>query len=230
MDAAFKILSSNGVAGILRELGPAFERSSEQRLAIDFDAATILKQKIQDGAAFDVAILTAVIADDLIKAGKLVAGTRADIARSGVGVAVRAGSPKPDIGTTEALKRALLHARSVAYTTQGASGQYFAGLLDKLGIADPVKARAKTMRSGVIGELVAKGEAELAVQQISELVTVSGIELVGPLPPELQTYTMFAAAVGASAKEPEAANALIKFLTAPEALPVIKAKGMEPPG
>jgi len=143
---------------------------------------------------------------------------------------VRAGTPKPDIGTTEGFKRALLEAKSVAYTTQGASGQYFAGLLVKLGIADEVRAKAKIMPSGFVGELVAKGKAELAVQQISELMTVSGIELAGPLPPELQTYTMFAAAVSASAKEPAAARAFVKFLSALDALPVIKAKGMEPPG
>lgn len=230
MAAEIKVLSSTGVSGILRELGPAFERSFEQKLAIELDAAAILRQRIQDGAAFDVAILTAAIADDLIKAGKLVAATRADIARSGVGVAVRAGAPEPDIGTTEAFKRTLLDANSVAYTTQGASGQYFAGLLGKLGIADQVKAKAKTLPSGAIAELVAKGEAELAVQQTSELMTVSGVELVGPLPRELQTYTMFTAAVSASAREPEAAKAYIKFLTAPDAMPMIKAKGMEPPG
>ncbi|HKX10052.1 MAG TPA: substrate-binding domain-containing protein [Stellaceae bacterium] len=229
MAAAIKVLSSNGVAGILRELGPTFERSSGQRLAIDLDAASILKRKILDGAAFDVAILTAAIADDLIKAGKLVAATRADIARSGVGVAVRAGAPKPDIGTTEAFRRALLDAKSVAYTTQGASGQYFVSLLEKLGIADQVKAKAKTRPSGIIGELLASGEAELAVQQISELMKVSGIELLGPLPPELQSYTTFTAAVSASAKEPAAAKAFIKFLSAPEALPVIKTNGMESP-
>lgn len=230
MAAAINVLASNGVAGILRELGPAFERSTERRLAFDFDAAAILKQKIQDGAAFDIAILTAAIADDLIKAGKLVAATRADIARSGVGVAVRAGAPEPDIGTTEAIRRTLLEAKSVAYTTQGASGRYFAALLEKLGIAEQVKAKAKTMPSGIIGELVATGEAELAVQQISELMTVSGIELLGPVPPELQSYTTFTAAVSTSAKKPAAARVLIKFLTAPDALPAIKAKGMEPPG
>ena len=230
MAAEMRVLSSNGVRGILRDLGPAFEHCSRHRLAIDFDAAAILEQKIQDGAAFDVAILTAAIGDDLIRAGKLVAATRADIARSGVGVAVRAGVRKPDVGTTEGFKRALLDAKSVAYTTQGASGQYFAGLLERLGIADQVRAKAKTKRSGIIGELVAMGEAELAVQQISELMTVSGIQIAGPLPPALQFYTMFTAAVSASAKEPRAAKAFIKFLTTSDALPVIKAKGMEPPG
>ena len=230
MVSEITILSSNGVRGILNELGPAFERRSEQRLAVQFDAAAILRQRIENGAAFDVAILTAPIADDLIKAGKLVTATRADIARSGVGMAVRMGAPKPDISTPEAFKGALLAAQSVAYTTQGASGQYFASLLEKLGVADRVRAKARTMPSGVTGELVATGEAELAVQQISELMTAPGVELVGPLPPELQSYTMFTAAVGASASEPEAATAFIKFLTAPEALPAIWASGMILPG
>jgi molybdate transport system substrate-binding protein len=230
MPTELKVLSSNGVKGILRELGPVFEQGSSMRLTIELDAAAILKRKIEDGAAFDLTILTADIADELIKTGKLLGGTRTNIARSGVGVGVRGGAPKPDIGTTEALKRALLDARSVAYTTRGASGQYFAGLLEILGIADRIRAKAKTMPGGIVAELVARGEAELAVQQISELMTVSGVEVAGPLPPELQTYTTFTAAVSASAKEPAAARAFIKFLSAPEALPLIKAKGMEPPG
>ena len=228
MAAEIRVLSSNGVAGVLRELGPAFERRSEQRLAIQFDAAAILKQKIEDGLVFDVAILTAEITDDLITGGALVAETRADIARSGVGVAVRAGAPKPDISSSAAFMRALLNAKSVAYATQGASGRYFLGLLERLGIAERIKAKAKTRPSGAIAALVAMSEAELAVQQISELMTVSGVELVGPLPPELQTHTTFTAAVSASAREPGAAKAFIKFLTAFEALPVIRAKGMEP--
>ncbi len=230
MAAEIRVLASNGVMGILRELGPAFERRSEQKLAIQFEAAAVLKDMIQRGAAFDLAILTAAITDDLIKARALARATRADIARSGVGVAVRTGAPKPDISTPAAFKRALLDAKSVAYATQGASGQYFAGLLERLGIAEWIKARAKTLPSGAIAELVATGKADLAVQQISELMTVSGVELVGPLPAELQSNTMFTAAVSRSAREPEAAKAFIKFLTAPEALAVIRAKSMEPAG
>jgi molybdate transport system substrate-binding protein len=225
--AEIKLLASNGVTAILRELGPEFERVSGNTLKIELDVASALKTRIEGGEAFDVAILTAGITDDLIKAGKL-AGSRADIARSGVGVAIRAGAPKPDISTADAFKQTLLAAKSVAYTTQGASGQYFASLLVKLGIADEIKAKAKLLPGGAVAELVARGEAELAVQQISELLPVAGAEFLGPLPPELQSYTVFSAAIGANAKDPASAKALIEFLTAPKVAPVLKTKRMEP--
>jgi molybdate transport system substrate-binding protein len=150
------------------------------------------------------------------------------LARSGIGIAVRAGAPKPDIATADALKRALLAAKSVAYTIEGASGIYFAAVLARLGIAAEVKAKAKLLTSGATAELAARGEAELAVQQISEILPVAGAELVGPLPPELQLQTVFAVGIGSQAKMPDAAAALARFLTSPEAVCVIRAKGLEP--
>jgi molybdate transport system substrate-binding protein len=227
--AEIKVLSTNGVTSVMRELGPEFERATGHKLVIRYDVTTALRNQIQGGETFDVAILTGPVTDELLKQGKLAAGTRADIARSGVGVAIRAGAPKPDISTVEAFKRTMLAAKSVAYTTQGASGIYFASVLQRLGIAEAMKPKAKLQPGGAVAELVARGEAELAVQQISELISVAGVELVGPFPPELQSITVFSAGVAASAKEPEAARALIQFLTAPAASPVIKAKGMEPP-
>lgn len=226
--AEVTVLASNGVTAVMKELGPQFERGTENKLAIRFDLANVLKEQIQGGEAFDVAILTAPVADDLVKQGKIVAGARSDFARSGVGVAIRAGAPRPDISTVEAFKKTMLDAKSVAYTTQGASGIYFAKLLERLGIAEAIKAKAKLQPGGAVAELAAKGEAELAVQQVSELLPVAGAELLGPFPPEIQSYTVFAAVLGTSAKEPEAAKALIKFLAAPAAIPVIKSKGMEP--
>jgi molybdate transport system substrate-binding protein len=188
-----KVLASNGVKAVLRELAPQFERSTGHNLAITFDRSSELKKRIEAGELFDVAILTGPMIDGLMQQRKVAAGTGANMARSGVGVAVRAGAPKPDIGTVEAFKRALLDAKSVAYTTEGASGVYFASVLQRLRIADAVQAKSKTQPGGAVGELVARGEAELAVPQISELLPVAGTEVVGPFPPELQSFTLFTA-------------------------------------
>jgi molybdate transport system substrate-binding protein len=226
--AEIRLISSNGVSAVLSVLGPQFEKASGDTLVIHFDTANALKDKILAGEDFDVAILTGPIVDELIKAGKIAAGSRTDIARSGVGVAIRAGASRPDISTVEAFKHTLLAAKSVAYTTTGASGLYFAGLIERLGIADQVKAKAKLQPGGAVAELVASGEAELAVQQLSELMPVKGSEILGPLPPELQHYTVFSAGMGTAATQTAAAKALVEFLTAPAALPIIKAKGMEP--
>ena len=226
--AEIAILSSNGVGAVLRELGPAFERASGNKLAIRYDTAAILQKEIAAGAPFDLAILTGPVIDALAKQGKIVAGSRADLAKSGIGIAIRAGAPRPDIASTESFKRTLLAAKSIAYTTQGASGIYFAGLIERLGIADAVKAKAKLQSGGAVAELVARGDAELAVQQISEILPVAGAELLGPLPPELQSFTVFSSGIGSAAKAGDAARAFVKFLTAPKALPVIKAKGMVP--
>ena len=186
-----------------------------------------MRKEIDAGAAFDVAILTAEVTDDLIKQGK-VTGSRSDIAKSGVGVGVRAGAPKPDISTAEAFKRTLLSAKSVAYSAQGMSGVYFASLLQRLGIADEMRPKSKVQSGVPTGEVAARGEAELAIQQISELLPVAGLDLVGPFPPELQLYTVFSAGLGAHAKNKAGAQALIDFLSAQKSNPLLKAKGLEP--
>ncbi len=222
-----KVLSTNGVASLLRELAPQFERAAGHTLAITWGATNGLRKEIDAGAAFDVAILTAEVTDDLIRQGKIV-GTRSDIAKSGVGVAIRAGARKPDISTVEAFKRTLLDAQSVAYSAHGMSGVYFASLLQRLGIAEQMKPKSRVPASGPTGEVAARGEAELAIQQISELLPVAGIELVGPFPAELQVFTVFSAGLGANAKETAGAQALIDFLSAQKTNPLIKAKGLEP--
>ena len=173
--------------------------------------------------------MTSTVTDELIEQGKLVAATRTDIAHGGIGIGVRAGAPKPDIGSVEALKRALLAAKSVAYSKAGASGIYFAGLLERLGLAEAMRPKTKYGTSNV-GQMVADGEAELGVQLINELLPIRGVEIVGPLPAEVQSYVTLTACVGTQASEPAIAEEFIRFLTAPAALPVIKAKGLEPGG
>lgn len=173
-------------------------------------------------------ILNAPAIDELTKQGRIAAGSRRTLAHCGVGIAVRAGAPKPDIRSVEAFKRALLDAKSIAHTEAGASGIYFAGLIERLGIAAQVKAKARTRPGGLIGRLVASGEAELAVQQIPELMAVAGIDLVGPLPPELQLISVVTAAIFADAKQPDAAQALIAFLATPAAARVFKTHGLDP--
>jgi len=222
-----KVLSTIGVRSVVEELAPQYEQKTGNKLAITFGIANDLKRQIEAGEAFDLAILTAVVADDMIKQGKLVGATRTDVARGGIGIAVKAGAPKPDISTVEALKKALLAAQSVTLPSGGASSIYFAGLLERLGIAEAMKPKLK-YGTGSVAELVAAGEAEMAVQLITELLATRGIELVGPLPAEVQNYIVLTAGVGTQAKEPALAKDFLQFLTGPAAAPVIKSKGLEP--
>jgi molybdate transport system substrate-binding protein len=226
--AEIKVLSSNGMRAVMLELVPEFERTSGYKVSISYDSANMILSRIKSGETADLAIVTASASDELMKQGKIAAGSRGEIASSGIGIAVRAGAPKPDISSVEAFKRSLLNAKSITYTTTGASGIYFAGLIERLGIAGQVTAKAKVTPGGLVGELVARGEAEIAVQQIPELMAMAGVELVGPLPPELQNITVLSAGVFAAARQPDAARTLIKFLLTPAAARVIKAKGMEP--
>jgi molybdate transport system substrate-binding protein len=176
----------------------------------------------------DVVILAAGALDELIKQGKVVPGSRVDLARSSIGMAVRAGAPKPDISTVDALKRTLLEAKSIAYSAS-ASGVYLSQeLFQRLGIADQIQGKCKRIASEPVGVVVARGDAEIGFQQISELLPVAGIDYVGPLPLEVQRVTVFSAGVAVGAKQPGAARALIKFLASPGVVPVIKKTGLEP--
>ena len=223
-----KILCTNGVKSVMLDLVPAFERATGSKLAITWGSANGLLQELDAGAGGDLVILTAEAIEDLIKQGKVVAGSRVDIARSGIGVAVRKGAGKPDIGSPEALKRALLAAKSVAHSKTGMSGIYFPTVLARLGIADEMKSKIVMPDPGTpVGEVVAKGDAEIGIQQISELLPVAGVEIVGPLPAALQKITTFSAGLLAAAKEPDAAKALVKFVAA-QSPPLLKAKGLEP--
>jgi len=227
--AEIKVLASNGVKEALNELAPAFERETGHQLVIAFGLATALKRQIEAGEAFDLAILPAAGLDDLAKQGRVDAGASAPIARSGVGIGIKKGAPRPDIGTPEALKRTLLSAKSITWAKEGQSGIYFAGLLERIGIAEQMKPKIVPAASGVeVGKLVAGGQVQLGVILVNELMAAPGVEVLGPLPAELQNYTVFHAGVGVGSKDSSAAKALIKFLTTPSAGAVFKAKGQEP--
>ncbi len=225
--AEVKVIGANPIKAVVQELGSQFERESGHKLVTKFVSGPVVKREIDAGEPFDLAISITPVIDDLTKEGKIVAATRADVAYAGVGVGVRAGAPKPDISSTEAFKRTLLNAKSVAHSAEGASGVYFKNLLERLGIVEEMKPKLKPMSGDVLAQAVPRGEAEMIISSISDIIA-GGTVLVGPLPSELQLYIRFAAGVGTNAKEAEAAKALIQFLTAPAAVPVIKAKGMEP--
>ena len=217
---------------VVLELVPQFEKETGHKAVVDNDTAGGLAKRIDGGEAFDLAVITPGVIADLAKKGKVVADSRANVARVGVGVVVKEGAPLPDIGSVDAFKRALIAAKSVAYidpASGGSSGIYLTGLFDKLGIAAEIKPKAKLKQGGYVAELIANGEAELGLHQISEILPVKGVKLVGPLPAEIQNYTTYAAAVGADAKQPDAARALLKLLTGPAADTVLKARGMERP-
>jgi molybdate transport system substrate-binding protein len=226
--AEINVIASTAMREVLEELVPMFERASGHKVAVSFQSGAVLPVKVKEGAQADLVVTTPQTIDELVKEGKLVAGTRADFVRSGAGVAVRAGAPKPDISTPEALKTALLAAKSVGYS-QGPSGVHFMSMMARLGIADQIKAKGVVPPLGQrVGALIAKGDAEIGVQQITELLLIPGIDFVGPLPKELQANIVYATATPSTAKERDAAAALVKFLSSEPALPIIKKLGLEP--
>ena len=226
--AELRVLITNGMKPVMTEVAAQFERSSGHKLSIRYEGSAILQQEITRGDAFDVAMLIASNMDAVAKLDKIAAATRVNVARSGLGMVVRAGQPKPDISTVDAFKRAMLDAKSIAYVTKGASGVHFIAVCERLGIAEQVKAKGKTLPTGTVAEFVANGEAELAIQQKSELASLKGTDLLGPLPPEVDLISLIAAAASASTKESDAAKAFIKFFATPDVITVIKAKGMDP--
>jgi molybdate transport system substrate-binding protein len=223
--AEIRMLVSNALKTSLEVLAPEFERAAEHKLMITFGAASELKAEIDKGAAFDVAILTPAAIDTLARDGKV----SADIARAPFGLAVRKGASKPDLGTVEGFKQALLKANSIAYVEAGAGSPYFKSLLERLGIADQVRPKLKPQpTSNPAGKAVANGEAELGITAISEILPYAGAEVAGPLPAEIQFYSVSTGAVAANSKVGEAAHTVIRFLTTPAAAAVFKAKGLEP--
>jgi molybdate transport system substrate-binding protein len=232
--AELKVLSAIGMQAVLEDLGPKFERATGHKLAISFATAGAAVKRAQGGEAADVVIVTRQGIDGLVKNGKAAANNVTSLASAGISVAVRKGASKPDISSPDALKRTLLAAKSISYVdpaSGGASGIHFAKVLDRLGIASEMKSKTafpNPKTPAEVGVLVANGEAEIGVHIIVELISVAGIDIVGPLPGDLQNTIVFAAAVMASAKDAEAAKALVNFLRTPEAVAVTKAKGMEP--
>ena len=223
-----EILATNAMDAALRELIPAFERESGQRIAVSYHSTNQIVELVRGGAAADLLIAGRAAIDELASEGKIAPGATLDLAASGIGVCVRAGAPRPDIGTVEAFKRALLAAKSISHTSTGQAGSYFAALIERLGIAEQVKAKARVPAGGIVGEFVARWEAELGIQQISEVRAVPGVELAGPLPPEIQKMTVFSAGIRAGAQHAEEAWAFVDFLTSSSAQRAMKFNGLEP--
>jgi molybdate transport system substrate-binding protein len=229
--AELKVLTAGAFKQIVVALAPEFEKASGHKLVIENETVGALVKQIEGGERFDVTFLSPGAVDDLVKKGKIADGSRVNIARVGIGVMVKDGAPKPDISSVDAFKTALLAAKSVAYidpASGGSSGIYVAKLLDQLGITDQIKPKAKLKQGGYVADLIVSGEAELGVHQISEIVPVNGVTLVGPLPKEIQNYTTYAAGISAAPGDADAAKALVKFLTGPRTAELLKQKGMEP--
>ena len=221
-----KVLSSIATKEAYNVLVPQFERASGQTVSTTWAGTVDIVKRMAAGEVHDLIMVSSTEMDELIKQGKVAADSRVDIAKSGIGVAVRAGAPRPDISSGAALKQTLLAAKTVGYTS-GPSGVYMAGLIERMGIAAEIKPKFRSVPSG--GTIVASGECEIGFQQVSELVHIKGIDYIGPLPAEVQRITVFASGVHAGAKNPDGAKALVRFLTAPAADGTIKATGLERP-
>lgn len=222
------MLSTLGLMGAMRSLSSAFEAASGIHVDADFAPTLALVKRLRAGEAADLVILTREGLDEMIAEGRVVPDSAADLARSYVGIAVRAGQAHPDIATEVALRKTLLAARSVAYSRLGASGVYFAQLIQQWGIAAEINAKATVVEQGFTAERLVSGEADLAVQQISELKQVAGIEVVGPVPHELQTPAVFSAGRMANAIQANAADRLLRYLASSEVVPVLRQSGLEP--
>ena len=226
--AEIDVLSTQATQEAYLELVAQFEKATGHKVKTDFTGTLNVQKRLAAGESFDLIIMAGPAIDEQIKLGKARTGSRVDIARSGTGVAVRKGAPKPDIGSVEAFRKTLLSAKSIGYST-GPSGVYMLSVFEKLGVGDQVKGKLKQTPSGVfVGNLIANGDTEIGFQQISELVHFPGIDYVGPLPGDLQRMTVFSAGTHAGTRQPDAAKALVKFLTAPAAAPVIRKHGLEP--
>jgi molybdate transport system substrate-binding protein len=227
--ADIKVLTAGAMKSVVLALQPGFEAQSGHKLVVDNGTAGDLARRIGGGEAFDVAIITPPIVAELIKQGKLAAGTDANIAAVGIGVAVKEGAAKPAIATVEEFKQALLAAGTVAYIDPragGSSGIYFDKLLEKLGIADAVRAKAKLKASGYVAELIVSGEADLAIHQISEILPVKGVTLVGPLPAEIQNFTIYTVGLSPSANNADAAKAFAGYLASPAVDAILTPRGL----
>jgi molybdate transport system substrate-binding protein len=230
--AEVKVFSTIGVQAALEELAPKFEQATGSKLNITWATAAILVKRVQAGETADLMVLTKQSLDALTKDNKATAGADAVFASSGMAVVVKKGAPKPDISTPDAFKQALINAKTIAYSDPaagGASGVYFAKLLERMGIADQMKGKTRhPPPSGNSANLVVAGEADLAIQQEPEVMSVAGIDMVGPLPADVNNITAYAAGIGAGSQQADAATALIRFLHSPEAQAVFKAKGLKP--
>jgi molybdate transport system substrate-binding protein len=228
-----RVMTSGGFTAPYNAVIPEYERTTHDKVLTAYGASMggapdSIPMRLERGEAVDVVILASTALDDLIKKGKVVAGSRVDLVRSLIGMAVRSGAPKPDISTADAFKRALLEAKSIAYSAS-ASGTYLSSeLFPRMGIADQVKAKSHRIESERVGDVVARGDAEIGFQQISELLPIEGIDYIGPIPDELQSVTVFSAGIAVGAKNVDGAKALIKYLSSLAVAPVIIKSGLEP--
>jgi len=226
--AEIKVIGSPGTRAPYTLLVPGFEKATGHKVTTTWGGVNAVAKRVADGEVADVVMLPAAQIDDLIKLGKLIADSRVNVATSGIGVAIRAGAPKIDASSSEGIRKALLAAKAIAYSA-GPSGVHMARLIANWGLTDELKAKIVPPIPDVpIGEVVARGDAEIGFQQVSELLPVTGIDYLGPLPADIQEVTVFSAGVHKAAGTTDAARALLKFLTAPEAAAIIRKTGMEP--
>lgn len=225
--AEIKVMASAAFKEAYLELVPEFERSTGHKVVTLWVPSVQMMSRLKGGEMVDLVIMSAASLDELTEHGMIDPANRFNLAKSGVGVAVKAGASRPDISSGEALKRTVLAAKSIVYST-GPSGIYLASLFQRMGIADQIQHKIKQVQGEPAGASVARGEAEIGFQQVSELLPVPGIDLIGPLPADVQQITVFSAGLHVAAKQPDAARALVRFLTAPAAAPVIRKKGLEP--
>jgi molybdate transport system substrate-binding protein len=222
------VLCSNGIKAVMEELTPQFERTSHHAVHVTYGVSAILKRQIDEGKAFDVAILTPPLIDDLIKAGKIASGTRTDVARSPMALAIRAGAAKPDISSTDALKRALAQSTSIAYAREGASAGFFKDLLERMGLTEVVSSKIRLTTTGAdVGGAIARGEAALGVLPVSEILPLRGVEVLGTFPRDVEGYLVMTAGVASPAATRTAVKEFVTFLVSPAVLPVVHQKGME---
>ena len=222
------VLSGNGGRPVVLALSAQFEKETGQKVNIDFAVNPQVRKRVLDGEAFDVAVLNPPVLDELIKAGKVRADTRTVIGRIGIGVGIKQGAPRPDLTSADGFKKALLGAKKVAYPEEGASGIYFANLVKRLGIEEEMKSRLMPMPGEYNVEVVADGQADMVVVVASRMYGVKGVDMVGLLPDELQTWIGFAAGVSVGAKDPDVAGKLVKALAAPSAEPFLRQVGLQP--
>ena len=223
-----RVMISDGMKPVVEELTPQIEQATGRKLAAEFNSSKNLREKIQAGEPFDAAIVTTEVLNDLIEKGKVASAGRADIARTGIGVGVRAGAPKPDIRTTEALKRTFLDAKSIGFNPTGASSAPTYDMFARLGITEAIKPKLMLeSEAGLPQRNVASGKTELVISLVPEIQFFPGVDLVGPVPSDFQSYVNFAAGIAANAHDAEGAKALIRFLSGPKIVPVLKSKGME---
>ena len=226
--AEITVFCSNGIRAVMQELVPQFEKATGHHVVITYGLAAALKRQIDAGEPFDLAILTPQFIDDGIEKGRLVRESRTELARAGMAMAIRKGSTKPDVATTDALKRSLLASPAIAFAKEGAAGTYFVGLIDRLALTRELQPKLKPVATGVdVAAAVAKGDASLGIMPLSEILPAPGVEVLGAFPPDVQSYLIMVAATRRDSPRSAVASELIRFVTSPSTLPVLKANGMD---